>query len=721
MSTTANEIWLGNERIDLDDETQLLPSFQANDRTKPDTIQSDYSPEFSVPDTAHNHRLLKYAAASQPAQGQAYVRVPAVLTSGGVETLPLALLYIKGYKEGRYLLQLFGGNKRLVEALGDKKLADLDLNRFNHYWTAAEVLAGLPYAHWQSKGWGYEVYERGKPLDLQNLDPFTLYPSVAAWLVWQQILADAGFTADSLLGEAFFAALNVPAANPYEFSQKFRDARQLTAGYVYAGSDTTPQYYRHTGGFSQERLQFAYTERKPYHLPEATTGATYFGGRYTADTLGFYDIEASIPTRFGCNDRGFGKVRVKFMLLVNGQHLFDDKGAELGKDEQEQKEYITKTFNPKLSRYLLHAGDTVELVWQGDEIGGAGGINPSDPLWAIGPHGALVPLGNNQFLSAEVKFTCTLLPDFPPGGLVRLQDWLPEMTQLAFVKSQMVLGGLTIQADAYEPHLHLATGDKLLANTPKAKDWTAKRDAYAQPGRLPERDLSFRFGSYAQKNVLKWTEDENVLLGYGDGTIAMADEVLPNEYELATLPFAATQDSPDVGGLLRILNFEAQDLTVDPITYSSVTAKPRLTLRRADAEIAGKLITTPATTNAQAVLTDFATTVSYFASAGLSLLLDGTVLTTYWADLRAMLDQSRYLVERYRLTPRDISELDYSVPIWDAVLGDYFCVSAVGEYDARRSVEVRLARINAAYLPAPVVPGAGVEFWEGEFYSAEYY
>ena len=117
-----NQIWLtvAGHRValDLDSESDgLLPTFQANARDSPSTIQSDYSPEFSVPATAKNHRLLAHAAASQPTTGQAYKRVPAVLTSGGVETLPLATLLIKGYAEGRYNLQLIGGNRRLVEAL----------------------------------------------------------------------------------------------------------------------------------------------------------------------------------------------------------------------------------------------------------------------------------------------------------------------------------------------------------------------------------------------------------------------------------------------------------------------------------------------------------------------------------------------------------------------------------------------------------------------------
>ena len=120
---TTNEVWIPKNgklhRLDLPEDATLLPTFQANDRTKPDSIQSEYSPEFEAAGTAHNHWLLGQAAASQPSQGHAYVRVPAVLTSGGVETMPLALLYIKGFKGGCYQLQLAGGNRRLIEALGN--------------------------------------------------------------------------------------------------------------------------------------------------------------------------------------------------------------------------------------------------------------------------------------------------------------------------------------------------------------------------------------------------------------------------------------------------------------------------------------------------------------------------------------------------------------------------------------------------------------------------
>ncbi|MBO2010875.1 hypothetical protein [Hymenobacter negativus] len=713
MSTTTNEVWVRGERLDLDDETALLPSFQANDRSKPDTIQSSYSPEFSVPGNTHNHRLLRQAAASQSTQGAAYVRVPAVLTSGGVETLPLAILTIKGYSAGRYQLQLFGGNRRLVEQLGEKTLRDLDLSRFNHLWTPANIAPRLPYAYWETNGYGYEIYDRGKNLDFQSIDPWQCYPSVAAWLIWNQILTDAGFTADSLMGEPLFAALNVPVANPFVYSNEFREARALNAGLVTTPT-TNPRGIEHESEFGPERLPMVYTAQAPYHAPSA--GATYTGARYTVDTLGYYNLSASVFVHFYCDTLWPGKVSCKVELRINGQPIYQN-GAQIAYDESSHVAGPQdKAFAPRLDRWILHPGDTVELFWQGDEWDGFGNVGPTDPLWQVGYRGRQYVFPNGDSLDTQVTFTVTLLEEFPPGGLIKLNEWLPDgVTQLEFVKTIMILLSLTITCDNYRPHLHLATGNKLLENIPIARNWSNKLDLFAPPSRLPERDLVYKFGDYGKRNLLQWKEDENVKKGYGNGEILVADENLPAEYVLATLPFAASEPSDTVPGVLRILNYKASDITVQPVAYSGVKAQPRLVLREEAPISTGQI------DMGNGSLQPFTTSLSYFASVGLSLLLDTTVLSVYWADLKAMLDETRYLVEQLRLTPADIAGLDYSIPVWIDAFQDYFAVSRVEEYSPSRSTSVHLVRLSAKHLPPPVLPGDGREFWRGEFYQGEWY
>jgi hypothetical protein len=565
------------------------------------------------------------------------------------------------------------------------------------------------------------VYDRGKPVDLQNLDPYTLYPSCSANLVWQQILTDAGFTADSLRQNPLWAALNVPSANPYTFSQEFREARQLKSGFEHAGQWIRYDEFR-------ERAPLNFIKRKPFRAGKALDTSAGVN-QYVVPTLGYYDLDITAAVYLACNPLTPGEVSMKLLLRVNGQPLLNEDGTEV-KGEVRVGKPTTTTLTAAKKRVLLRQGDVVDVLVQGDKWDGRFDIGPSNPTWIFGTRSytASADFVLPPAVEPAVSFSVDLTEEFPPGGRVHLSEWLPDMKQLDFVKAKMLELGLTIQVDQYRPHLRLATGDKLLANVSRAKDWTAKRDAAHRPGLLPERDLSFRFGEYGQANYLKWAEDEHVTEGYGDGTLLVADEVLQKEYELATLPFAATEPSATVPGLLRILNFETEDEFAKPVVYSKVAAKPRLTLRESEPLLSCQLITRPAVLDSNgnetrpAVLTSVTITASYFDGPALSLELNETVLTDYWADLRAMLDQSRYLTERYRLTPRDIAELDFSVPIWDNLLGDYFAVSKVGEYDARRPVEVTLCRLNAAHLGPPKLPvGLGEFYTEEEFYGDEFY
>jgi hypothetical protein len=149
-------------------------------------------------------------------------------------------------------------------------------------------------------------------------------------------LSDAGFAADSLLGEPLFAAANVPSANPYVFSQEFRDARQLKAGLVVPYTPGVPNRLpgiAYQEEFAQEKLALAYIQRKPYRSP--TAGATYAANTYVVDTLGYYNLTASVPVRFGSRKDAlvFGEVSCKVLLHVNGKPVLDDKGQEIGKDE----------------------------------------------------------------------------------------------------------------------------------------------------------------------------------------------------------------------------------------------------------------------------------------------------------------------------------------------------------------------------------------------------
>lgn len=741
MST--NEIIIDGERLDLDIETVILPSFQANELTQPDKINSDFTPEFSVPFTTRNHRLLGQAAYGTSGGTRAYRRTMATVVSNGVETMPRALLQVKGAEGGRYQLQAFAGNKRFAEALGDKKLADLDLSRFDHRWSFDEVAARLSPEYYAAHGWSYELFERGKPLDLAAVLFTDCYPSLSAGLIWQQMLAEAGFRASDW-GSPVLDRLKLPATRIAEYSEAWRKARTLVAsiGPGYEDGPHRPQQDRATVW-----VQVPYTDvtRRPNYQAPTVPGIYSIGGgrlpAYVPDEAVYLDGSASATVQLLFSTIRLGKAAARLAVFVNDVQVTE--GPEITADNE-----TPFVVSVPIDGLLLGKDDrlTVKMRLRGvDSLFG-------DQRWGYHIFRDAFYQVNGTTLPPD-KLQLTPRPMVPPGGMVRLVDWLPDMTQLAFFKALVQVGGLLVQTDGYEDYLRLTPTRQTVANVGRALDWTAKRDQPSPQASLP-RTVAFRFGSYAQRNYFKWQPDEtatlgyqgapltrDAVLGYGDGVLAVGDTTLPAEYTLTTLPFAATEPSTTVPGLLRLPSYKLrfdEDPFAAPV-YESQELKPRLVLHTPDSRSlmlrAGPL-PAPLTGNPDQATQDrynaalalynraqeLATPLSYFADPAQEVELDAQryLLPVCWLSLRAMLTETRYLSERYRLTELDIIGLDYAIPIWDAHLGDYFVLSRVSEFDASRPTEVQLVRLHASLLPPPTVTagGQGQEYFEGEFLTA---
>lgn len=694
----SNTLSIGGVPLDLNPDTAILPSFQVSDLLKPESIQSDFSPEFSVPGTVRNHDQLGNAAYDGSTTRVPYRSLSGVtLRSEGVDIMPRARLFVKGHENGQYQLQLFAGNRRFVEALGDKTLRDLDFSRFNHLWTLANVTAKATEAHYADNGWYYELFDRGKPLDLQNVSPYDLWPTLSARLVWQQMLAEAGFEASDWQSP-LLDKLVLPSATAATLSEDFRDARRLRVGL----------------GPSHEQTGNAFQNRADVRFPIP----------FDDDTRPIGNVPPIVPTVAGVYDRSaysytadetvyvsalarcvvflevpFGEASAQVFFLLNGVKLAGGERMRVDKDTR-------FSVSAQLTRYLLKAGDvlTAEV-----ELRGYDGL--ASKKWGYTVFRDAVFRENGVVLPVD-KFEVQVLEELPPGGLVRLQDWLPDTRQLDFFKTLVQLGGLTVSTDPYEQYLYLSPSRTICDNVAQARDWTAKRDQPDLPAGQA-RKVVYQYGSFGQRNFFKWAEDDTVTEGYGNGVLVIDDTNLPAEYDMVKLPFAATEASEQPGGLLRIAAYKVRE-NEDPfadVEYDRVTAKPRLAL------YAGRSVLVRLVEDGNFL--SLGVPVSYFDSPDevVSLNADTYVLPVNWRGLRAMLTECRYHTERYRLTPRDLADFlaDPVRPIWDATLRGYFSVSKISEYTSRRSVEVEMLRLHPSALVAPTGVVLVGEFFEGEF------
>ncbi|GGG34157.1 hypothetical protein [Hymenobacter glacieicola] len=711
-----NDLLIGGVTLDLSPDTAILPSFQVSDLLKPDTIQSDFSPEVSVPGTSKNHQLLGQAAYDGNAAGIPYKSLANVtLRSEGVEIMPRARLLLKGYQNGQYQLQLVAGNKRFVEALGDKTLSDLDFSRFTHARTISAIADRASAAYAAANGWSYELYDRGRPLDPANLSPYDLWPTLSAALVLEQLASEAGFVVD-YPAEGLLPRLQVPAVAPAEYSEAFRKARRLRVGLGPGHEDDgAPDSNRSdvvkTIPFDDDTRPIGTV---PALVPTVAGVYDSTSFSYTADQAVYVQVQARTVVQIVYSSVRLGKAQARVELHINGRKV----EQKVNDKEVVNSAWVEATNEDPFSvgataeRLLLKPGDQLTAVLRLSGVGNA----PIDK-WGFKIFQD-VAFGNAGVGLPVDKFDVTVLPEQPPGAQVNIAEWLPQdMKQLDFFKALVQVCGFSVQTDAYEDRLTLHPSRAVLDNVPYARDWTAKRDAPDLPAGQA-RSVSYRFGGFGQQNLFQWAEDESGTKGFGNGTLVVADKTLPATYTMTTLPFAASEPSQALPGLLLIQNYKLRE-NEDPFAepeYDTASPKPRLTLRSTDTQNISLV--------EGAVRRAVVAPLSYFAQEedGLSLDAEGYILPVAWAGLGAMLTEMRFHKERYRFSPRDIAEFlaEPNIPIWDGVLGGWFSISKINEFTSTRSVEVEMLRLHPSFLVAPE-PGVRREFAGSEFAQPEFY
>ncbi|WP_324671045.1 hypothetical protein [Hymenobacter sp. GOD-10R] len=718
---SSYQLYVKGVEVDLDTEanTALYPTYQVRDVAKPETIiDNDFSSNFSLPATVRNDSLLEHAVEDLDSGRVPYVQLPARLVCNGVDTLPRAILYVDGYENGRYQCQLAGGARPFLASLGEKTLQELDFSRFDHLRTLSGVADRMQASYYDANGWGYELYDRGQRVNLDSLDYGLALPTISAKLVWQQLLTEAGFAANDV-PELLWERLQLPATTVAGYSEAYRKARMLLAGMERGTEiDSRATASRDEKAFPIPYQDLSY-EGAPFTIPSAgnftpgrlTAGVPY-AATWRADKTCYVRVTARTVVDMKVADIG-GKVSARVNLRINGTQVQQGPKVETKEDD-----FLAPGVTHE--RLLVRAGEELSAVLK---MKNESGINK----WGFRVFTSAIYFEGDTQVPRDI-FQVEVLEEIPPGGPVRLADYLPNIKQVDYFKAMCLVMNLTVTQDLYEDRLTLRPGYTVLGNSVRAWDWTDKRDQPSDFAGRP-RTLAYRFGSYGQRNTLAWKEDtlastgkEEANEGYANGVLTVADANLPAEQSLGTLPFAATPDSEDYPGLLSITSWKRQGDALTPFDYTYTLQKPqpRLTLR-GDIVQALTLSETikqdgkPDVVNKRAV----STRLPYFTRVGdVELHLGRYVLPNYWRDVQAMLTDARFLKERYRLSVLDVERLraNFCVPIWDGVLRCYAYVNKIVEHDPATSTLCEIARLHPSFLPPPQpLADQGHEWYSGEF------
>jgi hypothetical protein len=461
---------------------------QDNNLTKVDTVELASSSAISLPFDVATHKRLAQPQLGTSLSAAPYSGQACALEASGVEVLPGAQLRLDEYTPRTgYTGRLLAGNKSFYDLLGDKTLRDLDLSAFDHDWRLAAVVAGAGHTSY-TQGYVYDLYDRGlgappAPPLASQLYQAGYWPTAYARAVWEAVFVAAGVKWSGNLPAVFDTAL-LPATRPYGYSEAVRAAHELVAGYA-----PTAQRRRFTDE-QDARLPVSWT--RPYQraaggngpLTQTSPAVNYADlhqgaavtfdpvtNSYTVNIVGYYDLKAEQDVAIYCNNILPGEVSATLEVRVNGQLRGNDDYIRGGGN-------LDTTLTALAERQLLQVGDVIAGHYKFDKWK-TYGANPTEPSWD------LLPVG---------RLTVSLLADFPPLGKVHLSDWLPNLTQRAFVMGMIQLYGLTQTTDPY-------TAGVLDSLSTTGQDWTELRDG-SQPAKR-----SWQLGSFAQRNFFRWKED----------------------------------------------------------------------------------------------------------------------------------------------------------------------------------------------------------------------
>ncbi len=504
--------------------TGFALTFQGNDLTKPDTLQSSYSTTISLPDNSTVRRLTQQAQGPDSMSRKPYQRLPAFILDQGerVFTGKITLDHFQNGWQGN----LSEEKKSLFDGI-NRSIRTGEFDRYNFTWTLDEINrintdADSPIC--------FPVVDYGTALGGQ-LPADSLFPAIRVHAVLAELLRQEGYSfAGEWLGDEFYKSLHLPfvEAKPTAHNEQWVEARRSRVT-LQMSDQTRPNI----GTISINRVQ-------PYTIDNLPTQTWYQGKNrlyntqthtYVCDTA--MHVQVNAIQRFKCLV-STGAFEVRLSVEKNGQEVAFDYWSQGG------------IYNPTYTAIDTVKIDTLVSCQPGDQL--------RIRLFAQ----RQTKLGAYEFRlyndpeNSWVSFAPTT--ELMTGDVWPVSQNLTSLTGLELLKSVAFLMGGTWNVDALRRQVRFVSLSETFHNRISAVDWSKRIDESGDGLLTPHVQ------PYAQKNILKFQDtDETKKAGktivgmynvttvtnYGDGSILCNAETLDLETTLFELPVGGCVNSAE--------------------------------------------------------------------------------------------------------------------------------------------------------------------------------
>lgn len=492
---------INGEVLEIDSK-QIAQTFQRNDLADIKTRQLSFSNSIKVPRTPHNERVFRHLGILTSSSNIAQKKNKTTLIIDGVKILVNGYSVIKSYNEQYYTIVILGENSLLYEALGAKKLNQLNYSDINYYPNISEA-QNLTEST-TGKVFAIANYGAG---DVFEYMPCSVYVST----IWDKIFKEAGYLYRGAIFESKdFKELVVPPTKGYIPE----NTEGLLIGIKTIESLPIDIYYKFNN------FTDPITNNNTDNTVKFTTSNN--GEVWTIDDSIIFKAKQRVSIRV--ESLNYNTDRAKCYLRVQ----LNESTISYVNLEETKTLILAVNADDKITCHVRVSPDYSDYE---------DSLNDQIPIYP-------------PITITDIQFRF-VIDKIEGGYLINYNEIMPEISQKDFIKDIMQKFGLVQYSNRHQPkELFFIKLEDTLNDRTGAEDWSNKYVSH---------QTATSIGNYGQRNLLKYKysdETEN----YADGCIDIDNKTLASEKTLLTSIFTANKQIGSIdGGRHKISLWEKTD------------------------------------------------------------------------------------------------------------------------------------------------------------------
>lgn len=637
------ELYINDKLIELSDNELIGITYCANNIGELQNRNSSFSNTIKIPITQNNKAALDWSHLVNSSTDLPYIKLKATYIENGVELVSNGTGIINSIEGGYFNINILSGNSDLTELLGDKTIGEL-YGSGSFVWNKGSMIVSnnrsrphiYPIIDWQSDS--DSLFTKNNivkcdylPPCLRIKDVFTKIEDYINFSFTGSYIATKDHE-DMVLTPDFFEVENPPTITATNKSfGLWKNTFQIPTG-------SFPAYFKKVNYPKLDTFEPEMAYTNAYH--------TYF--KPSVLKYGSLKFSSTIEVYWIANGSyGYYQTKQKQNISVQAQIIDDldnvicqvddiiNEDVKLNYSNEAVVDIITPedyAFSP-LRRYSFRIN---VFVAPHSNMASRLTVKPKSDSKDLFVFTESKHIGLNQPIKYSDIFR------------MKVKDVLKDILNLR---------GLIIQTNSYLRTIQINNFDDLRKNKSIAKDWSNKIVSISS--------LKYTFGNYAQKNYLKFKDFEPVTKDYGNSYFSILNENLDVDKTAVQIGHPATEQKVKYSGA-NIPKVHGFDVNRD-------WKKPQYRLLTLNSQY--RIINYMDTIN----ITPVKANIPFCKFESFN-----EIIPKHYKVLNEILENTKVINATIKLNGKDVSELDFSIPIYLDVpefsISNYFYINRINDY-----------------------------------------